>query len=40
MIIRYSDPHSFALSSCPVIWGFPKIGGPFFGGPYNKDPTI
>ena len=22
------------------IWGFPKIGGTLFGGPYSKDPTI
>ena len=22
------------------IWEFPKIGVPYFGGPYNKDPTI
>ena len=22
------------------IWEFPKIGGTFFWGPYNKDPTI
>ena len=21
-------------------WEFPKIGDTFFGGPYNKDPTI
>ena len=20
--------------------GFPKLGVPYFGGPYNKDPTI
>ena len=23
-----------------MIWEFPKIGIPYFGGPYNKDPTI
>ena len=22
------------------IWEFPKIRVPYFGGPYNKDPTI
>ena len=22
------------------VWEFPKIGGTFFGGPCNKDPTI
>ena len=22
------------------IWGFPKIRGTLFWGPYNKDPTI
>ena len=22
------------------IWDFPKIWVPYFGGPYNKDPTI
>ena len=24
----------------PVIWGFPKIRGTFFGGPNNKDHSI
>ena len=22
------------------IWEFPKLGVPYFGGPYNKDPTM
>ena len=22
------------------IWEFPKLGVPYFGGPYNEDPTI
>ena len=28
------------LSYGTVIWEFPKIRGTFFGGPYDKDPTI
>ena len=24
----------------PLKWGFPKIRGTLFWGPYNKDPTI
>ena len=23
-----------------ITWDFPKIGVPYFGGPFNKDPTI
>ena len=23
-----------------TVWEFPNIGVPYFGGPYNKDPTI
>ena len=23
-----------------LVWEFPKIGVPLFGGPYNKDPTF
>ena len=34
----------FGLSGSPVlshaIWGFPKIRGTFFGGPYDKDHSI
>ena len=33
-----AEDQNFHLES--RIWGFPKIGGTLFWGPYNKDPTI
>ena len=34
---RYGDP---VRMSSNQIWGFPKIRGTLFGGPYNKDYSV
>ena len=34
-------PNAVGSGDAPdFMWGFPKIGGTLFWGPYNKDPTI
>ena len=35
----YGGPAEKKVGVAEGIWEFPKIGVPYFGGPYNKDPT-
>ena len=34
------QPQTLNLRPKALLWEFPKLRGTFFGGPYNKDPTI
>ena len=37
---RTSNPPSIEITIVGAIWGFPKIRGTLFGGPYNKGYSI